>query len=410
VVCAAMLCPLALSSISGEARQAAGPDQPTRVGVGRSIQFAAARGRVWAAYTRKAPGGYDLMLGEIETGRIQVRDRIRVNDVPGEVRDTNENSPVLLVSHDRSALFLIWIGADSRHRLANRLRFARVDLTTMRASVARTINDDAVRATHSFHRAAVAPNGDIHVVWLDRRHNDRGGPKDYPGGGDPNGPREVESALYTSTSADGGLTFAKNRRIASAACACCRPAIAATERGLVVAWRGVAPGDVRDILLSRSADGVTWSPAQTAWRDGWVIGGCPHAGPALIARNGAIHLAWLTGANGRPELFFATSHDNGVTFASRQQVSGAIDSSSSPVLTSVGDRVTLLFHGSLAGQRSATFRRQLSANGTLDGPSRMSSAGRQAHYPAAIGVDGRVITGWLDRSGEAPTLFVRQLP
>jgi hypothetical protein len=402
-------CAMTRPGVSQAREHSADLNEPTRVDVGRSIQFAAARGRVWVAYTRAVPGGYDLMLGEIQAGRIQVQPRTRVNDVPAEVQDTNENSPLVLASRDESALYLIWIGADRRHRLANRLRFARVDLATLRVSPAITINDDPVRATHSFHRAASGPNGEVHVVWLDRRHNDRGGPKDYPGGGDHGGSPETESALYTSVSKDEGRTFAKNRRIASAACACCRPAIAATSRGLVAAWRGVEPGDVRDILLSRSEDGVVWSSPRVAWRDGWVIGGCPHAGPALITRYGTMYLAWLTGASGRPELFLATSRDHGTTFASRRQVSGEIDSSGSPLLTTLGDGLALLFHGIRAGQRSAGFRLEVSPNGELNGPTPISSPGRQALYPAAISAGGRVIVGWVDRSATEPVLYVQQL-
>jgi hypothetical protein len=118
----------------------------------------------------------------------------------------------------------------------------------------------------------------------------------------------------------------------------------------------------------------------------------------------------LSGASGRAELFFATSRDDGMTFTSKRQASGDVEPSGSPTLTVLGNRIALLFHGIRAGQATAGFRRELLPNAELDGPAAISPSGRQAYSPAAIAVDGRVIAGWVDRSGDAPTLYVQRRP
>jgi hypothetical protein len=273
----------AASAGAGGAREAS----PLLVGQGRSIQFVVARGQVWAAWSSAvAGGGQDLLFAALDPvgpAGPRLGEPRRINDVPGEVRDTNENSPLLLKAPDDSALYAIWVGANPEHALANRLRFARFDFAARRWSPAIVINDDAVRATHSFQGAAVNARGAIDVAWLDRRHNDRGGPADYPGGGDQRAYREVEAALYTSRSVDGGRTFGPNHRVATAACACCRAAVATVQGDTIVAWRKVAAGNVRDIVTSRSTDGVRWSAPAPVWRDGWVIEGCLHEGPAMVA-------------------------------------------------------------------------------------------------------------------------------
>ena len=340
----------------------------------------------------------------------------RINDVAGEVRDTNGNSPRLLAAPDDSALYAIWVGADSAHALANRLRFSRLDLATGRWSSAITINDDHVRATHSFQGATVTPRGEIDVAWLDRRHNDRGGPGDYPGGGDQREYREVEAALYTSRSVDGGRTFGPNRRIAASACACCRAAVASVRGHTVVAWRNVAAGNVRDIVTSRSLDGVRWSTPAPVWRDGWVIEACPHEGPAMIASGDRLHIAWMTGQSGEPVLAVAQSDDGGQTFTERRVVSGGVTAPGGSVLLALRDRVALAFHGSTDGQppavryRAIESRDQRQVDGALSPIETLSPSRRSAVYPSLVMHDGRRIAGWVDRTGQQSRVYRHRVP
>jgi hypothetical protein len=86
---------------------------------------------------------------------------------------------------------------------------------------------------------------------------------------------------------------------------------------VVVAWRKLFPGDVRDVVLARSDDrGSSFSAPVRVHDDGWRISGCPHAGPA-VAFDGAgrVRVAWYTGREGAAGLYLASSADGGRSYS-----------------------------------------------------------------------------------------------
>jgi hypothetical protein len=79
----------------------------------------------------------------------------------------------------------------------------------------------------------------------------------------------------------------------------------------------VAAGDVREVVVARSADGGrSWDEPVNVQRDGWVIAGCPHAGPSMqVDARGGVHVAWWSGKPGAAGAFYARSADGGRSFA-----------------------------------------------------------------------------------------------
>src|SRR5690606_29153629 len=69
----------------------------------------------------------------------------------------------------------------------------------------------------------------------------------------------------------------------------------------------------------RSEDGGrTFASPVRVHADGWVIDGCPHAGPAIgVDSAGRLHVAWYTGREGRQGVFYAVSEDGGRSFGPR---------------------------------------------------------------------------------------------
>ena len=99
-------------------------------------------------------------------------------------------------------------------------------------------------------------------------------------------------------------------------CPCCRTAVAIAGDGTIyAAWREILPGDVRDVVVTRSSDGgKTWAPPVASRADGWVYPGCPHAGPSLkVDAKGAVHVAWWTGKEGEAGVYYARSTDGAQT-------------------------------------------------------------------------------------------------
>ena len=162
-----------------------------------------------------------------------------------------------------------------------------------------TVTRDTVFGAFNFHALHVADDGAVYVGFL------RG--------------EQGKSAAYLARSLDVAVSWEPAVRLEPGeACPCCRTAIASHGDGNVfTAWRTVLPGDVRDIVVTRSADrGSSWTTPKRVHDDNWVFPGCPHAGPALMADSaGVLHAAWWTAATGRGGVYYAQSTDGGVSFS-----------------------------------------------------------------------------------------------
>jgi hypothetical protein len=152
-----------------------------------------------------------------------------------------------------------------------------------------------VQAEHGF--VSLLPvDGGIGAIWLDGRETVHGQPM---------------TLRFTTISPDGRT--GEEDILDASVCDCCQTSAARTSDGLVVAYRGRTDGEVRDILVTRRADGV-WSPPETVHDDGWVIPGCPVNGPAIAAQGDRVVVAWFTAADGQARVLAATSLDAGRTF------------------------------------------------------------------------------------------------
>jgi hypothetical protein len=84
-----------------------------------------------------------------------------------------------------------------------------------------------------------------------------------------------------------------------------------------MSWRHVFPGNIRDVVVSKSSDrGGTWTAPVRVHADDWKFDACPHAGPAMsIDGKGTIHVAWWTGKEGSAGVYYAQSKDGAATFS-----------------------------------------------------------------------------------------------
>lgn len=168
------------------------------------------------------------------------------------------------------------------------------------------VNDDEQVIGHSFDSLHVAPDGVIHVAWIDAREGKK------------------ESGTFVASSTDHGRTVGKNRKVDENTCVCCRTAMATTPEGtLYVAWRKILPGDLRETVVARSSDGgQTFTSPVIVGHDKWVFPGCPHR-PASIGtdRQGRLYVVWYTeGEDETPAIYLAYSDDQGRTFSPKQKL------------------------------------------------------------------------------------------
>jgi hypothetical protein len=105
-------------------------------------------------------------------------------------------------------------------------------------------------------------------------------------------------------------------------CDCCPTSATRTSGGVLVAYRDRSTREIRDIAVSRFANGA-WSAPAIVHDDGWEINGCPVNGPALAASGPTVAIAWFTQAGGGPRIRAAFSTDAGATFGRPIEVSAA---------------------------------------------------------------------------------------
>lgn len=259
-------------------------------------------GRRAAAWVSAPGGGSDGRL------YVAVGDTSGALGAPVEVRDPlgpiephGEAPPKLAYGAD-GALYALWVvgrEVPGRRFPASALRFARSANGGRSWSAPASVTDvPQPFGSFNFHSLQAGRGDTVYAAWLDGR--------------------DGRSATYFTRSTDGGRRWQPNVRVhAGESCPCCRTAVAPGRGDTVyAAWRTVAPGQVREVVVARSPDGGrTWAAPVRAQRDGWVIEGCPHAGPSLtVDAGGRVHVAWWSGRAGAAGVFYARSDDGGRSF------------------------------------------------------------------------------------------------
>jgi hypothetical protein len=282
-------------------------------------------GATFVAWVGTEDGTSDVWLVRVGPDG-DVAPPVRVNDIEGDAAP-HLQAPAQVAAGPGGAVYVAWTNAtliEGRRFPASDLRFARSLDGGRSFEPTLTVNDDAGGApsSHTFHDVLVTDDGTVVVSWLDGRRGEEGaaaGEESGAGGhaghtrGATLGP-DVRIAVST----DRGASFGPNRIANRQTCPCCRTALAASpDGGLYVAWREIFEGDVRDVVVARSADlGTTWSQARRVAADDWVFPGCPHAGPSMaLEPDGTLHVAWYTGKPEAPGLYRTRSDDGGATFS-----------------------------------------------------------------------------------------------
>lgn len=280
-------------------------DRKVRSVVGPSVRIDDA-GRIALAWVEEEKDIRSVLYARLDKAGDPIAP-IKVNEA-SEIPYSRQEAPAVVASGDD--VFVTWAVTHPKARpdkpFANDLRLSRSTDGGKTFLPSILVNDDEQVIGHSFDSLHVAPDGVIHVAWIDAREGKK------------------ESGTFVASSTDHGRTVGKNRKVDENTCVCCRTAMATTPEGtLYVAWRKILPGDLRETVVARSSDGgQTFTSPVIVGHDKWVFPGCPHR-PASIGtdRQGRLYVVWYTeGEDETPAIYLAYSDDQGRTFSPKQKL------------------------------------------------------------------------------------------
>jgi len=238
---------------------------------------------------------------------------------------------------------------------------------------------DGTNTEHGFVSLFQAPGAGLGLVWIDGRATN---PETE------SGDMSLRASVY-----DAAGKQLRETVVVPRVCECCSTAAAETSDGLIVAFRNRSATEVRDIYVTRFADG-RWSAPVNVHADGWMIDACPINGPAVAAKGRDVAVAWFMAKNDQGRAFVAFSHDAGRTFGAPVRVDDAGS------LGRLG--VQLLDDGSAAviwieksSQRSQFRVRIISPAGTRSAPVTIADT-EGSRYPRIARDHDELLFSWVD--------------
>ena len=159
---------------------------------------------------------------------------------------------------------------------------------------------DGTETEHGFTSMYPLPADSLGAVWLDGRQYDTTRAK----------ATNVMMLMSTAIASDGslGAEVPLDDRI----CDCCQTSMAMAARGPVIVYRDRTPEEIRDIYIVRRVDGQ-WTAPAPVHNDGWKVDFCPVNGPSVSAHGDRVAVAWFSAPlDTMVQVAFST--DGGATF------------------------------------------------------------------------------------------------
>jgi hypothetical protein len=189
-------------------------------------------------------------------------------------------------------------------------------------------------------------------------------------------------------------------------CTCCPTSLVRAGSGLVAAYRGHTPENVRDISLLRNVDG-RWSQPHVAHADNWHFAGCPVNGPHLDADPKRTVIAWFTGAEDQPAVKLAFSNDGGANFSIPMRVDEGNAVGRVQVVLSPGHSAFAFWLAHASGT-TRLLMRSVHEDGVMEQPLEVTR-GSELGYPHVARTVGGILVTWAE-GGPVPRVHVGMVP
>lgn len=166
---------------------------------------------------------------------------------------------------------------------------------------------DRIAAEHGFVTLLPMENGHIFATWLDGRNTKTEEGQEHQHG--HGGAMTLRTAEFDQ---DGNLY--EEAELDQKVCDCCQTDAAMTSEGPVVVYRDRSAEEIRDISIVRKVNGK-WTSPKKVFADNWNIAGCPVNGPAIVAQDKNLAIAWFTFSEKKAKVNVAFSTDSGASFS-----------------------------------------------------------------------------------------------
>jgi hypothetical protein len=342
--------------------------------------------RLWVAWVE----GQHVVVAHSDDQARTLSAPVVVNALPEPVYTSAENRPKIAASPDARTVYVTWsMPLDAPY--SGMVRFSRSTDGGATWSVPVTVHRDRQPITHRFDALIVDPQGRIFVAWIDKR--DLVAAK-------RNGEPYDGAAIYYAVSADGGRSFAQERKVADHTCECCRIALALDRDGRVDAmWRAVFPGQIRDHALAvLPADARAPIVPQRATYSGWHMEACPDHGPALaVTPDGVRHMAWFSVLNGRADVYYSRLDASGKPLGEPWafgNTGNADEQASHAALIADGRSLWLAWKGFDGETMRLMLRRSDDAGAHWSAPRTLAQTAGGSDNPQLLADAGRVYLSW----------------
>lgn len=388
--------------------------QPIRVSAENTdaAEPVVAAGRDGAAYVawveHRAGKEADVLFARVDRDGRPSGAPVRVNRTAGEATGWRGDPPTLAVASG-GAIYVGWT-----RRIPN--QGAQGHANDLCLSVSRDggqtfeppvkVNDDTKPAVHGMHSLAIAPNGRIHLAWLDERNIAPPAAHGQSAGGG-HAHMEANREVFTSYSADEGRTFSTNQQIARDVCPCCKTTlVTAPDNRVYASWRQVLPGDFRHIAVASSTDGgESFSSPVIVSDDRWKLNGCPVSGAAMnVSLDGVLRVVWYTaGEAGKPGLYWSESRDEGRTFAPRQFFADGTVRGTPILLSDQEKNLVGVWESNDGNKQARTMSRELAFDGRLTANAILASDGE---LPAATHAGDALFVAYIAKQSDNRSIWL----
>ena len=246
---------------------------------------------------------------------------------------------------------------------------------------------DSTKTQHGFVSLFASANKGFGLVWLDGRATN---PETEEGD------MALRAAAYDASGKQVSETV-----VASRVCDCCETSAAETSDGTIIAFRSRSADEVRDIYVTRLADGH-WSAPIAVHNDGWRINACPMNGPSISARGRDVAVAWFTAKDNQGRAFVAFSHDAGKTFGPAIRVDDASSRGRLGVQMLENGSAAVMWVES-ANRHSSLRMRTVSAAGVRSSPVLVADKAITG-VPRLAYDQGELLFSWTESTNDSPRI------